>query len=65
MNLREVDAKKKICPIMSAGKPDEYCVASKCMLWQFDEPMFDGPDSFVSDPPPTGHCGMATVGGTN
>lgn len=59
MNLPEKEARQKICPVMSAGKPKTYCIASECMLWEFDERMFDGPDSYISEPGPVGHCGMA------
>lgn len=59
MNLPEKEARTKRCPIQSAGKQTTNCCASDCMLWEFDEAMFDGPDSYVSEPGPTGHCGMA------
>ncbi len=53
MNLREVDAKTKFCPVIG-----DACRGSACFLWEWDEPLFDGPDSYVSEPGPTGHCGL-------
>jgi hypothetical protein len=53
MNLRENDARAKMCPMTG-----RMCEASQCMLWQWDEPMIEGPDSYVSEPGPTGHCGL-------
>ncbi len=53
MNVREVDARTMLCPLTK-----DRCIASGCMLWQWDEPLLEGPDSYISDPPPTGHCGL-------
>ena len=62
MNVTENIAKKKLCPMAHAfladGAYQPKCVGSECMLWQWDEPLFEGPDSYISDPPPTGHCGL-------
>lgn len=60
MNLPEEKAKLLMCPILSAGQGGcQQCEGSACFLWQWDEPMFDGPDSYVSEPGPTGHCGLS------
>ncbi len=62
MNVTEKVAGTKRCPrahaFLADGAYQPMCIGSECMLWEFDEQMFDGPDSYVSDPPPTGHCGM-------
>ncbi len=66
MNVTEAKARTKICPFRRISEGEETyglaviprCCASDCMLWEFDEPMFDGPDSYVAEPGPTGHCGM-------
>lgn len=61
MNLTEKQARKKLCPMMSGNTSASgmvQCVGSHCFLWQFDEPLHDGPDSYVSEPGPTGHCGL-------
>lgn len=61
MNVTEKQARQKLCPVHSAGRPDEKCSASDCMMWQFDVPMsIDAPDSYVSEPGPTGHCGLTS-----
>jgi hypothetical protein len=57
MNLREVDAKTKLCPVIR-----DNCHGSACFLWEWDEPLFDGPDSYVAEPGPTGHCGLIKGG---
>jgi len=59
MNIREADADKLLCPWLSLLRGEQTnCKGSRCMLWQFDEQMIDGPDSYVSEPGPTGHCGL-------
>lgn len=61
MNITEEQAKKKICPIMSANLSATgviRCEGSDCMLWEWDEAMFEGQDSYISEPGPTGHCGL-------
>lgn len=57
MNVTVHEAMKLVCPVMSSGKQETLCMGNACMWWQYDEPMFDGPDSYVSEPGPTGHCG--------
>lgn len=59
MNVTEGKARTMVCPILSIGKDiPAVCTASTCVWWEFDEPMFDGPDSYVAEPGPTGHCGV-------
>ena len=36
-----------------------HCIGSGCMMWRWNEPLFDGPDSYVSEPGPEGYCGLA------
>ena len=36
-----------------------HCIASGCMMWRWNEPLFDGPDSYISEPGPEGYCGLA------
>lgn len=60
MNVTEQKAKTMICPIVSTPDKLIKCTGSICMMWQFDEEMFDGPDSYVSDPGPLGHCGLTS-----
>lgn len=76
MNLTEKDAKAKWCPFARAQHPNAptggnrvigprgaeimLCIGSACMAWQWDELMHDGPDSYISEPGPTGHCGLTS-----
>lgn len=53
MNKTDAEAKKKCCPL--TGK---NCLGSQCMLWEWDEDLFEGADSYISEPGPTGHCGL-------
>ena len=46
----------KVCPIINGA--GHMCHGSDCMMWTWNEPLFEGPDSYISDPPPLGHCGM-------
>ena len=36
-----------------------HCIGSECMAWRWTEPLTDGPDSYQSEPKPTGYCGRA------
>jgi hypothetical protein len=46
--------------VKSKGKTIElFCIGSQCMGWRFNEFMFNGPDSYVSEPGPLGYCGRA------
>ncbi len=60
MNVTEAQAQHKLCPIMSAGKQTTHCEGSACMMWQWDEALMLNPpdDSYISEPGPTGHCGL-------
>lgn len=60
MNVTEATAKEMICPIISAGREDNLCRGSGCMMWQWDVPLMLNPpeDSYLSEPGPTGHCGL-------
>jgi hypothetical protein len=40
------------------GEPTN-CLGSDCMAWRWTQPMFDGPDSYISEPGPKGYCGLA------
>ena len=66
MNVTEKNAALFWCPRTTMGRskgdhhhPLQRCIASSCMWWKWDEELYDGPDSYVSEPPPTGHCGGA------
>jgi len=56
--MTENESKDKLCPLM-ACRPMSFCVGSNCMAWRWNEPMFNGEDSYVSEPGPTGYCGLA------
>lgn len=62
MNVTEEIARTKRCPkahaFLADGAHQPTCIGSECMLWEFGVPMFDGPDSYVAEPGPTGHCGL-------
>ena len=62
MNVTEKQASKKACPkahaFLADGAYQPACIGSDCMLWEFDVPMFEGPDAYVAEPGPTGHCGL-------
>ncbi len=36
-----------------------HCIGSECIAWRWTEPLIDGPDSYQSEPKPTGYCGLA------
>ena len=58
VNATDKVAKTKLCPIMAALGSGSNCRGSACFLFEFDEELFEGPDSYVAEPGPTGHCGL-------
>ena len=56
--MTENEARQAVCPYRF-GRNQPYCLASLCMAWRWNEPMINGPDSYVSEPGPTGYCGLA------
>lgn len=70
MNVTEKEATKlRCCGPEGCGKSSvktnagltvdsgRFCIGAKCMAWQFDVDLYAGPDSYVAEPGPTGHCG--------
>lgn len=54
----------RCCGPVGCGEPDandddRYCIGARCMAWRFTEELFKGPDSYQSEPGPTGYCGLA------
>jgi len=41
------------------GNVPHYCIGSQCLGWRWSVFVFDGLDSYRSDPPPKGYCGRA------
>ena len=60
MNVTEKQAKKLWCPRDPNPDRQFVCLGAGCVWWQWDVPMVDGADSYVAEPPPTGHCGAAS-----
>jgi len=59
--MNEAQMRAKVCPIMSSGEVNtdfQKCVGSACALWEWNEPLYNGPDSYVSEPGPEGGCGL-------
>ncbi len=46
----------------TGGNAPRICIGSACMAWCWDVGMYNGVDSYVSDPGPTGHCGHVNLG---
>lgn len=58
--LTEKQARERWCPLVGhRNKNQATCMASACMAWRFTEQLTDGPDSYQSEPGPTGYCGLA------
>ena len=71
----EKEALMKQCCVTGCGIPDQsyspaklqslrgnvphFCIGSACMGWRWMEHMFDGKDSYQSEPGPKGYCGAA------
>jgi len=71
----EKEAQTRQCCVTGCGIPDpqyspakiqsmrgmvpHFCVGAACMGWRWSEPIFNGPDSYQSDPGPKGYCGRA------
>ena len=57
----EKQARTKWCPltVITESNPGNHCIGSDCMLWRWEVALFDGPDSYVSEPGPRGFCGLA------
>ncbi len=56
----EEQAKRHNCPLVARDiNESTRCIGSACMAWRWTEHLFDGPDSYVSEPGPKGYCGLA------
>jgi len=60
MNARtEAQAERLHCPMQFGKDCGGACLSSRCMAWRWTEVLVDGPDSYKSEPGPTGYCGLA------
>lgn len=56
----EEKAKQRVCPRSMSLEYPHCCVGEACMAWRWTTAMiFDAPDSYRAEPPPTGYCGLA------